>query len=65
MNIVVAKSAGFCFGVKRAVVEAYKILDKNAGKNIDLSEVDTFKHIDVADIDSLLYKKIKKVLNNT
>ncbi|MBP3201361.1 MAG: 4-hydroxy-3-methylbut-2-enyl diphosphate reductase [Lachnospiraceae bacterium] len=34
MNIVVAKSAGFCFGVKRAVVEAYKVLDENAGKKI-------------------------------
>ncbi len=29
MKIVVAESAGFCFGVKRAVVEAYKVLEQN------------------------------------
>lgn len=40
----------------KALKKRAKKLVKNAGKNIDLSEVDTFKHIDVADIDSLLYK---------
>lgn len=34
MKIVVAKSAGFCFGVKRAVVNVYKTLDENVGKKI-------------------------------
>ena len=34
MKIVIAKSAGFCFGVKRAVVEAYKVLDQNKCENI-------------------------------
>ena len=33
MKIVVAKSAGFCFGVKRAVVEAYKVLEQNKCEN--------------------------------
>ena len=29
MNIILAKSAGFCFGVKRAVETVYKEADKN------------------------------------
>lgn len=33
MKIVVAKSAGFCFGVKRAVVEAYKVLEQEEFKS--------------------------------
>lgn len=32
MNIVVAKSAGFCFGVKRAIDETLKILEKSNKK---------------------------------
>lgn len=34
MEIIVAKSAGFCFGVKRAVVDTYKILHDSEGKKI-------------------------------
>ena len=34
MEITVAKSAGFCFGVKRAVVDTYKILHESEGKKI-------------------------------
>lgn len=34
MEITVAKSAGFCFGVKRAVDETYKILSENSGKKV-------------------------------
>lgn len=29
MNIILAKSAGFCFGVKRAVETVYKEAEKN------------------------------------
>ena len=32
MEITVAKSAGFCFGVKRAVDSVYKELEENSGK---------------------------------
>lgn len=32
MEITVAKSAGFCFGVQRAVDSVYKELDENSGK---------------------------------
>ena len=34
MNVTVAKSAGFCFGVKRAVDTAYKEIEDNKGKKI-------------------------------
>ena len=34
MDITVAKSAGFCFGVKRAVVEAYRVLNDNKNKKV-------------------------------
>ena len=36
MEITVAKSAGFCFGVQRAVDSVYKELEENSGKNIYL-----------------------------
>lgn len=36
MEITVAKSAGFCFGVKRAVDSVYKELEENSGKYIPL-----------------------------
>lgn len=32
MEVIVAKNAGFCFGVKRAIEETYKILDSKKGK---------------------------------
>ena len=32
MEITVAKSAGFCFGVQRAVDSVYKELEENSGK---------------------------------
>lgn len=32
MEVVVAKSAGFCFGVKRAVDTVYRQIEQNAGK---------------------------------
>ena len=34
MNITIAKSAGFCFGVKRAVDATYKILSDSAEKKV-------------------------------
>ena len=34
MEIKIAKSAGFCFGVKRAVVDAYRVLNESKGKKI-------------------------------
>lgn len=34
MNIFIAKNAGFCFGVKRAVESAYKEIKKNNSTNI-------------------------------
>ena len=34
MEITVAKYAGFCFGVERAVNTVYDIIEKNKGKKI-------------------------------
>ena len=34
MDVIVAKSAGFCFGVKRAVDTAYKEIKENENKKI-------------------------------
>lgn len=34
MEIVLAKTAGFCFGVNNAITTIYNLLDKNTGKRI-------------------------------
>ncbi len=42
MDIKVAKSAGFCFGVKRAVDTAYKEIERKTGINTDNERIYTF-----------------------
>ena len=37
MEVRLAKTAGFCFGVKRAVATVYEQVEKNVGKSIILS----------------------------
>lgn len=75
MEIVIAKNAGFCFGVKRAIDEAYKTLEKTS-KNIYSigplihNEVVTndLKNkglIEVNDINDILNLKNKTVLLRT
>ena len=34
MEVIVAKTAGFCFGVKRAVESVYSQIEKNEGQPI-------------------------------
>ena len=36
MEVKVAKTAGFCFGVKRAVEKAYEVADAQKGAGIHL-----------------------------
>lgn len=47
MTIVVAKSAGFCFGVKRAVVEAYKVLEHNANEKQKIYSIGPLIHNEI------------------
>ena len=37
-NIIVAKTAGFCFGVNRAVEKIYKLINENE-RDIERAEV--------------------------
>ena len=39
MEVVLAKNAGFCFGVKRAIVETEKILEKSKSKIFSIGSI--------------------------
>ena len=43
MEVKVAKTAGFCFGVKRAVEKAYEVADAKEGRYIPMDLLSTMK----------------------
>lgn len=45
MNIILAKSAGFCFGVKRAVETVYKEAEKIRHRSIPLDRSSIMKRL--------------------
>ena len=70
-NITLAKFAGFCYGVKRAVETAVKLKEENPNKNIYvlgelIHNTDVIKELDSSDMDyieNLIIETYRKIDN--